>query len=176
MSASKFNGKTRGALFARLAAGASAADAARASGISAATLRAWMRRAGARRPILPNDRAGGAVVVCRRASDGELTPYPKTARRRIPLSARAQAALDELPPRLDTQLLFPAARRWLHRPRRLAHAAGMSIFQLSRLMGASVWTIDKHYGHLAHDPEDAIRALLDSRGRRSGVFLASDES
>jgi hypothetical protein len=27
----------------------------------------------------------------------------------------------------------------------------MSIFQLSRLMGASVKMIDRHYGHLAHD-------------------------
>ena len=32
----------------------------------------------------------------------------------------------------------------------------MSIFQLARVMGASEKTIDKHYGHLAHDSEDAI--------------------
>jgi hypothetical protein len=36
---------------------------------------------------------------------------------------------------------------------------------------ASAKTIDKHYGHLAHDSEDAIRALLDAR---SGVDVASD--
>jgi hypothetical protein len=50
----------------------------------------------------------------------------------------------------------------------------MSIFQLARVMGASVKTIDKHYGHLAHDSEDAIRALLDARGARSGVEMASE--
>ena len=54
------------------------------------------------------DRRTGAVVVQRRVSDGVMTPYPKTARRRIPLSARALAALDALPPRIDTPLLFPA--------------------------------------------------------------------
>jgi hypothetical protein len=42
----------------------------------------------------------------------------------------------------------------------------MSIFQLSRVMGASVKTIDKHYGHLAHDSEDSIRALLNARAKR----------
>jgi hypothetical protein len=40
----------------------------------------------------------------------------------------------------------------------------VSIFQLARLMGASVKTIDKTYGHLAHDSEDAILGLLDARG------------
>jgi hypothetical protein len=30
-------------------------------------------------------------------------------------------------------------------------------------MGASVKTIDKHYGHLARDSEQAIRARLDAR-------------
>jgi hypothetical protein len=30
-------------------------------------------------------------------------------------------------------------------------------------MGASVKTIDRHYGHLAHDAEASIRALLDAR-------------
>jgi len=55
-----------------------------------------------------------------------------------------------------------------------ALAAGMSIFQLSRLIGASVKAIDRHYGHLAHDSEAAIRALLDARSARSGVDVASD--
>jgi hypothetical protein len=54
-----------------------------------------------------------------------------------------------------------------------ALAAGISIFNLSRVMGASVKTIDKTYGHLAHDSEDKIRALLNARTRRSGVGLAS---
>ena len=32
-----------------------------------------------------------------------------------------------------------------------ALAGGLSIFQMARVMGASVKTIDRHYGHLAHD-------------------------
>jgi hypothetical protein len=48
----------------------------------------------------------------------------------------------------------------------------VSIFQLSRMMGASVKTIDKHHGHLAHDSEEHLRGLL---AARSGVFPASGE-
>jgi integrase len=44
-----------------------------------------------------------------------------------------------------------------------ALAAGISIFELARVMGASVKTIDRHYGHLARDSEQAIRARLDAR-------------
>jgi integrase len=58
------------------------------------------------------DRAGRACVVQRRFAAGRLTPFPKTerSRRRVPLSARALAALDALPARLDSPLLFPAAQ------------------------------------------------------------------
>jgi integrase len=57
------------------------------------------------------DRAGRAVTVQRRFAKGRLTPYPKTARsrRRVPLTDRALAALDQLVPRIDTPLVFPAA-------------------------------------------------------------------
>jgi hypothetical protein len=53
-------------------------------------------------------------------------------------------------------------------------AAGISIFELARVMGASVKTIDKHYGHLARDSEQAIRTRLDARAARSGVEVASE--
>lgn len=58
------------------------------------------------------DRAAGVVHIEREHVDGETKPYGKTAasRRRVPLSARAVAAIDNLPPRLDTPLLFPGAR------------------------------------------------------------------
>jgi hypothetical protein len=45
-----------------------------------------------------------------------------------------------------------------------ALAAGVSIFELSRLMGASVAMIDRTYGHLARDSEQAILARLNARG------------
>jgi integrase len=44
-----------------------------------------------------------------------------------------------------------------------ALAAGMPVFMLSRVMGCSVQMIERHYGHLAHDSEQATRALLDAR-------------
>jgi len=147
------------------------------------------------------DRAGRAVHVLRKFANGRLSPYPKTerSRRRVPLTARALAALDSLPPRLDAPapggfpLLFPAAmggyigldtwrtREWYpaldaagiatRGPYCLRHtfatealAAGISTFEHSRLMGTSIAMIDKHYGHLARDSEDAIRARLEARG------------
>jgi len=141
------------------------------------------------------DPAGRAVTVQRRYADGVQTPYPKTerSRRRVPLTASALAALDALPGRLDTPLLFPSPRggqlnldNWRVRewypaldaaglarggPYALRHtfatealAAGISTFELARVMGTSLAMIDRTYGHLARDSEDAIRARLEARG------------
>ena len=135
----------------------------------------------------------------RRFADGILTPFPKTARsrRRVPLSQRALEALDRLPPRVDTPLLFLAAeggfiglgtwrtREWYpaleaagiaqRGPYHLRHtfatealAAGVSMFELARPMGTSLQMIDRTYGHLARDSEDAIRARLNARAKRGG--------
>ena len=140
-----------------------------------------------------------AVAVQRRFARGKLTPYPKTARRRVLLTPRAIAALELLPPRIDTPILFP--NRWGERlnfdnwrcriwypaleaasvdqrgPYHLRHtfatealAAGVSIFQLARLMGTSVAMIDRTYGHLAQDSESTLRGLLSAR---SGDDLAT---
>ncbi len=150
------------------------------------------------------DRAGRAVTVHRRYANATFTPYPKTvrSRRRVPLTARALDALDRLPPRVDTAILFPAVgggpidlHNWRTRdwypaldaagidkrgPYHLRHtfatealAAGVSIFELGRLMETSVAMIDERDGHLARDSEAAILARLDARSERSCVDLAS---
>jgi integrase len=151
------------------------------------------------------DLQDGAVVVQRRFANGRLVDYPKTerSRRRVPLTDRAKAALAEIPPRLDSRIVFAAPegghlnldswrfREWTpaleaagvrqRGPYHLRHsfaaealAGGVSIFELSRLMGTSVTMIDRVYGHLAHDSEGAILARLNARAARSGDELASD--
>jgi integrase len=152
------------------------------------------------------DRAG-AITVQRRYAKGELTPYPKTvrSRRRIPLTARALEAVESLPARIDTPLLFPASRgghigldTWRTRdwysaldatgiarrgPYCLRHtfatealAAGISTFELSRLMGTSLEMIERTYAHYSRDTEEHIRARLNARSAHMGVSWASDDS
>jgi integrase len=53
-----------------------------------------------------------------------------------------------------------------------ALAAGISAFELARLMGTSIAMIDHHYGHLVCDAEDGIRARLDPAEARLGVLQA----
>lgn len=147
------------------------------------------------------DRQNPAVAVQRRYTDGSLIPYPKTYRRRVPLTPEAAEALEQLPARIDTPILFPGEHgghlnlnNWRNRvwypaldaagvpkcgPYVLRHSfatnalrKGLPIYQLARLMGTSVKIIDKHYGHLAHDSEDHLRSLLSAR---SGSDQASEE-
>lgn len=58
------------------------------------------------------DRTAGVVLVEREHVEGVTKPYSKTAasRRRVPLTLRALEALDALPTRLDTRLLFAGER------------------------------------------------------------------
>jgi integrase len=110
--------------------------------------------------------------------------------RAVPLPARAAEALDEHAVRLDTRVLFPGAhggplalspfrhREWSpalraagvehrslyamrHTYASLSIAAGVSLFELSRLMGTSPAMLDKTYGHMLPDALDRARFALD---------------
>ena len=117
--------------------------------------------------------------------------------RAVPLQAVALAALDQLPLQRGA-LVFPSQsggyldlhnfrhREWkpaqrlagidpLRRVYDLRHTfatfalrAGISTFDLSRYMGASLTMIDRHYGHLARDGREHAICLLDelSAGQR----------
>ncbi|MGH3006527.1 MAG: tyrosine-type recombinase/integrase [Gaiellaceae bacterium] len=139
------------------------------------------------------DRAAGVAAVRRTVSDGEVVELGKTSasRRQVPLSRRALAALEGLPPRLDTPLLFPAPaggllnldnfrrREWapaveasgVASPARIydlrstfasnALAAGVTVFELARIMGTSVRMIERHYGALLDGARAGIAGRLD---------------
>lgn len=139
------------------------------------------------------DRAAGVVRVGRTHVEGVTKPYGKNSAsvREVPLSARALAAIEAVPARLDTRLLFPGPRgahvnlrnfrRREWKPaleaagvpsRRIydlrstfashALAAGVSVFELARIMGTSVQMIERHYGRLLQGSGDAIRGKLDA--------------
>ena len=146
------------------------------------------------------DPAGGLLTVSRTVSSREVVDLGKTARsrRQVPLSPRALEALDRLPPRLDTPLLFPSKRgklldlnhfrrrQWspaveasgVTRPARIydcrstfasnALAAGVSVFELARIMGTSVQMIERSYGTLIEGAGADI-------ARRLGAFEAQHE-
>jgi integrase len=153
------------------------------------------------------DRAAGIVTVCRTVSDGELVELGKTggSLRQVPLSRRALAALDELPPRLDTPLLFPAPaggllnldnfrrREWgiavkasgVRTPARIYDlrstfasnglAAGVTVFELARVMGTSVRMIERHYGALLDGAHAGIADRLDAHDAEQAASIARHE-
>lgn len=142
------------------------------------------------------DRGAGFLSVRRTVSDGEVVDLGKTARsrRQVPLSPRALAALDQLPPRLASPLIFPASgggivntnnfrnRVWapaieaasIPLPARVydmrstfcsnALAAGVSVFEVAQVMGTSIAMVERVYG-----------ALLDGAGRGIADRLAAFE-
>ena len=125
--------------------------------------------------------------------------------RAVPLQAVALDALAHVPVGGSTEIVFPATRGGhfdLHNFRRrawmpaqraagitplrrvydLRHTfatfalrAGISTFDLSRYMGASLTMIDRHYGHLARDGrEHAIRLLDGYAVNANGAVHAVD--
>lgn len=118
-------------------------------------------------------------------------PKTDASMRSVPLQDVAVAALARIPANPNTPLLFPGSsggyfdlhnfrqREWrpaqkaagvkpIRRVYDLRHTfatfalrAGVSIFALSRYMGASLTMIDRHYGHLTSDGGDHARRLLD---------------
>jgi integrase len=138
------------------------------------------------------DRRAGVLNVRRTVSSGKVVELAKTSRsrRQVPLSPRALEALDELPARLDTRLLFPAERggllgldnfrrrEWapaieagaIRTPARIydlrstfasnAIAAGIDVFELARVMGTSIEMIERHYGTLLSGAVAGIASRL----------------
>jgi integrase len=128
-------------------------------------------------------------------------PKTEGSVRAVPLQAIALEALDQLPAGRDTDLLFPSVRgsyfdlhnfrtrEWkpaqlaavitpIRRIYDLRHTfatfalrAGISTFDLSRYMGASLTMIDRHYGHLARDGRDHAINLLDGYTNAEGAAV-----
>jgi integrase len=91
------------------------------------------------------DRAGRVLYIEREHVAGETKPYGKTAAssRRVPLTVRALDAIDALPPRLDSPLVFPAVRggylnlrNWRSREWDTAvESAGLAVCKCGHLSG-----------------------------------------
>ncbi len=89
--------------------------------------------------------------------------------REVPLTTAALSALDCLPPRIDTVYVFASAG--IATPARLyglrstfasnALAAGVTTYELARIMGTIVRMIELHYGALLYTAHDAILERLE---------------
>jgi integrase len=140
------------------------------------------------------DRTRRVIRVEQKNVDATIVPGGKTKNsiREVPLTRRAQVALDLLPARIDTPLLYPAPeggplnldnfrrRQWAPAveaagistpatPYDLrdtfasnALAARITVFELAKIMGTSVRMIERHYGALIDGAHAAISSRLDA--------------
>ena len=152
------------------------------------------------------DRRSRVVTVRQTVSDGDVVELGKTdgARRQVPLSRRALAALDSIPPRLDSPLVFPApsggvlnADNWRRRvwapaieasgiakPARIydlrstfiseALGAAVPVFTVAKIAGTSVRMIERHYGRLLDGATADIADRLDALDERATDEAADD--
>ena len=139
------------------------------------------------------DRTRRLVRVEQKNVDGRILPGGKTRNsvREVPLTRAALAAVDAIPPRLDTPLVFAAPeggplnldnfrrREWapaveaagVKKPATPydlrdtfasnALHAGVTVFELARVMGTSVRMIERHYGALVDGAHAAIVERLE---------------
>jgi integrase len=148
------------------------------------------------------DRHARVLSVRRTVSGGEVVELGKTSgsRRQVPLARRALDALDAIPPRLDTPLIFPAPaggllnldnwrrRVWAPaidasgvpkpaRPYDLratfitnAISAAVPLFTIAKVAGTSVEMIERHYGALLDG------AIADVADRLDALDVDSDRA
>ena len=139
------------------------------------------------------DKAGKVLHVRRRFSGGEVKPGGKTpgSVRVVPLRQKVLDALETLPPRIDTMILFPAPRggyidleKFRHREwtpalraAGIAHRRvydtrhtfatwavrdGVPTLTLARLMGTSVGQLEDTYVRWLKGDADNLRAVFDA--------------
>ena len=149
------------------------------------------------------DRDSRTLSVERRYTTGMLKPGGKTPRsvRVVPLTQRALAAIDAMPPRIDTPILFPAARggyidieKWRHREwapalraagiahRRIydcrhtfatwAITAGVPTLTLAQVMGTSVAQLEDTYVRWLRQTAESVRAILEAADAKAAYRAA----
>jgi integrase len=148
------------------------------------------------------DKSNGVLHVRRVYVDARIRNYGKTPNsvpRSAPLRQPVLDALEALPPRVDTPLLFSGLRGGhlmnLHNWRRdawnpamkaagceprpphtmrhtfasFAIAAGLPTFEIARMMGTSIEQIEKTYGHLLPDALERGRVALEAFDARDSA-------
>ena len=125
----------------------------------------------------PRPRRASAPSRCRRSRSPRSTSYRRAARHELLFPAERGGYLDlhnfrnrDWKPAQLAAGIEPFRRIYdlRHTFATFALRAGISTFDLSRYMGASLTMIDRHYGHLARDGREHAIRLLDSSTRHDG--------